>query len=82
MVKSCFAITQLRELLKDYEFERIYNMDETSLFYRYALSHIAVINFVFILSLEPDTTLSTTRLKGRRKIIVILNMVVISVDGQ
>ena len=35
---AAVAVTQLRELLKDYELKDIYNMDETSLFYRYAFN--------------------------------------------
>ena len=34
-VAAAVAVTQLRELLKDYDF---YNMDETSLFSRYAFN--------------------------------------------
>jgi hypothetical protein len=49
------AITEALPLLKDkcasYPPERIYNMDETGLFYR----------------LEPDRTLATQRLSGRKK---------------
>src|SRR6266516_5743718 len=49
------AITEALPLLKDkctrYPPERIYNMDETGLFYR----------------LEPDRTLATRRLSGRKK---------------
>ena len=49
------AITEALPLLKDkctrYPPERIYNMDETGLFYR----------------LEPDQTLATQRLSGHKK---------------
>jgi len=41
----------LREKLSRFPLDRIYNMDETGLFYR----------------LEPDRSLATTRLSGRKK---------------
>jgi len=45
------ALPLLREKCATYPLERIYNMDETGLFYR----------------LEPDRTLATKRLSGRKK---------------
>ncbi|CAB5352778.1 unnamed protein product [Rhizophagus irregularis] len=45
------ALPLLREKCANYPLERIYNMDETGLFYR----------------LEPDRTLATKRLHGRKK---------------
>ncbi|CAB5367443.1 unnamed protein product [Rhizophagus irregularis] len=45
------ALPLLREKCANYLLERIYNMDETGLFYR----------------LEPDRTLATKRLHGRKK---------------
>ncbi|CAB5355892.1 unnamed protein product [Rhizophagus irregularis] len=44
------ALPSLKELCSNYPPERIYNMDETGLFYR----------------LEPDRTLATKRLSGRK----------------
>ncbi|CAG8474641.1 4926_t:CDS:2, partial [Cetraspora pellucida] len=45
------TIPKLRKTLKGYDLRDIYNMDETGLFYY----------------LEPDTTLATVRLKGKKK---------------
>jgi transposase len=73
------AIAEVLPMLHDtcalYPLERIYNMDETGLFYRYStvLDFILII-FQLILSLtymilrlEPDQTLATQRLSGRKK---------------
>ena len=44
-------LRNLNEKIKQYKFEDVYNFDETALFYR----------------MEPDTTLATRRLEGRKK---------------
>src|SRR5947209_14932137 len=45
------AITDLKQLTNSYEWKDIYNMDETGLFFR----------------MEPDTTLATRQLAGKKK---------------
>lgn len=45
------AITDLKQLTNDYGWKDIYNMDETGLFFR----------------MEPDTTLATRQLAGKKK---------------
>src|SRR5262249_49432317 len=66
------AISDALPLLHDkcgrYPPERIYNMDETGLFYRYGLSFRALSFIVqFACRLEPDRTLATKRISGRKQ---------------
>jgi hypothetical protein len=62
----------LRSKCASYPLERIYNMDETGLFYRYVfIFYLKLRNTVFTLlffrRLEPDQTLAIKRMSGRKK---------------
>lgn len=66
------ALPVLLEKCSKYPLERIYNMDETGLFYRYEFVTLYLI-FQYsyigydIFRLEPDQSLATQRLAGRKK---------------
>ena len=65
------ALPILHEKCANYPPERIYNMDETGLFYRYIFLLFVLLIIIVLLNtfcrLEPDRTLATRRLSGRKK---------------